>query len=243
MSKKTTIFIPARMASTRFPGKPLAPIDGIPMVVYCARNAKKTGLDVFVCTDTKEVVSVCDLYGIPSILTPEFNTGTDRVAYAVDEVETDYVVNLQGDEPLINASSLSLLIKTLSSLDSESHEIVSGVSYVYSDEAFDPNVVKCALIKKDSSIQYFSRKPLLNIPGNSKNPPYLKQLGLYGMTKNTLKEFASLPQGDLEQSEKVELLRWIENGRRVLGCVIEQKTVSVDTPNDLVDALEIIYKE
>ena len=63
------------------------------------------------------------------------------------------------------------------------------------------------------------------------------------MTKDTLKEFASLPQGDLEQSEKVELLRWIENGRKVLGCVIDQKTVSVDTPNDLVDALEIIYKK
>ena len=243
MQKRTTILIPARMASTRFPGKPLAPIDGTPMVVYCAKNAIETGFDVFVCTDTKEVASVCDLYEIPSILTPEFNTGTDRVAYAVDKIETDYVINLQGDEPLINSKSLNLFIKMLHSLNLESNQIITGISYVNSDEAFDPNIVKCALIRKDSSIQYFSRKPLLNSTNDSKIPPYIKQLGLYGMTKNTLKEFASLPQGDLEKSEKVELLRWIENCRKVKGCVLEQKTVSVDTPEDLVDALELIYKK
>ena len=243
MSKKTTIFIPARMASTRFPGKPLAPIDGIPMVIYCARNAIETGLEVFVCTDTKEVKSVCDLYGISSILTPEFNTGTDRIAYAVNDIETDYVINLQGDEPLINAKSLNSLIKKLNSLDLDSEDIISGISYVNSEEAFDPNIVKCAFLSKKSTIQYFSRKPLLNFPEKSKTSPYVKQIGLYGMTKNTLKVFASLPQGDLEKSEKVELLRWIENDRKVLGCVLDQKTVSVDTPQDLVDALEIIYKK
>ena len=242
MPKKTTILIPARMASTRFPGKPLAPIDGIPMVVYCARNALETGLDVFVCTDTKEVESVCKLYKIPSILTPEFNTGTDRVAYAVDKIETDYVINLQGDEPLINSKSLNLFIEKLHELDLDSNQIITGISYVHSEEAFDPNIVKCALVKNDSSILYFSRKPLLNLAEESKIPPYIKQLGLYGMTKNILKEFASLPQGDLEKSERVELLRWIENGRKIIGFVIEQKTLSVDTPQDLVDALEIIYK-
>lgn len=243
MSKKITIFIPARMASTRFPGKPLAPIDGIPMVVYCAKNALKTGLEVFVCTDTKEVESVCSLYGIPSIMTPKFNTGTDRIAYAVDKVDTDYVINLQGDEPLINSESLKIFIQKVNCLSLESKDIISGISYVNSDEAFDPNIVKCAFIKSNSIIQYFSRKPLLNLPEDSDEAPYIKQLGLYGMTRETLKKFSSLPQGDLEKSEKVELLRWIENDGKIIGCLIKQKTVSVDTPQDLVDVLDIIYQK
>ena len=243
MRINTTILIPARMASTRFPGKPLAPIEGVPMIVYCAQNAKKTGKKVFVCTDSREIDSVCSLYEIPSILTPEFNTGTDRIAYAVEKIDTDYVINLQGDEPLINSKSLKLMIKKLESLSQNSEEIISGISYVNSEQAFDPNVVKCALLEKDLSIQYFSRKPLLNFPEKVDNLPYLKQLGLYGMTKKTLMRFASLSQGNLEKAEKVELLRWIEHGQKVTGCIIDQKTVSVDTPQDLVNVLEIINKK
>ena len=89
MKNKITILIPARMSSTRFPGKPLAPIDGLPMVVYCARNAIKTNLEVIVCTDSKEIFSVCDLYNIKSIMTPECNTGTDRLAIASKQLETE----------------------------------------------------------------------------------------------------------------------------------------------------------
>ena len=150
---------------------------------------------------------------ISSVLTPEFNTGTDRI-FAVDKIDTDYVINLQGDEPLINFASLNLMIKKLESLALDSKEIISGISYVNSEQAFDPNVVKCALLEKDLSIQYLSRKPLLNFPEGVDNLPYLKQLGLYGMTKNTLIRFAALAQGNLEKAEKVELLRWIENGEK-----------------------------
>ena len=91
--KKTTILIPARMASRRFPGKPLALINGIPMIVYCARNAIKTGLEVIVCTDSKEIMSVCSSYDINSILTPEV-IGTDRIAH-VAEFDTENIINLQ----------------------------------------------------------------------------------------------------------------------------------------------------
>ena len=241
MNNKITILIPARMESTRFPGKPLAPINGIPMIVYCARNALETGLDVYVCTDSKEVESVCSLYNVSSILTPKFNTGTDRIAYAAENLKTDYVINLQGDEPLINSQSLKILINKLENLNKNSKEIISGISYINSQEAFDPNIVKCALIKKNLSIQYFSRKPLLNFPDGEEINSYIKQLGLYAMTKETLKEFATLTQGDLEKAERVELLRWLEYGNKIRGCVIDQKTISVDTPQDLVDALEVIY--
>ena len=96
LMNKTAIFIPARMGSTRFPGKPLAPIDGIPMIVYCARNALKTGLEVYVCTDSEEIMAVCSLYKIKAIITPHCETGTDRIAIAAKNMGLSYVINLQG---------------------------------------------------------------------------------------------------------------------------------------------------
>ena len=91
MNKKTAIFIPARMSSTRFPGKPLAPIEGVPMVIYCARNAIKTGLKVYVCTDSEEIMAVCSLYKVNAILTTQCETGTDRIAKAVKNMDLDYI--------------------------------------------------------------------------------------------------------------------------------------------------------
>ena len=89
---KTAIFIPARMESSRFPGKPLAPIDGIPMIVYCARNAIKTGLEVYVCTDSEEIMAVCSLYKVKAIITPDCETGTDRIAIAAKNMDLNYVI-------------------------------------------------------------------------------------------------------------------------------------------------------
>jgi len=237
MKAKTSILIPARMHSSRFPGKPLAPIDGIPMVVYCAMNALKTGLQVYVCTDSKEIKAVCQLYDIRSILTPECDTGTDRVAIAANEIDSEIIINLQGDEPLIDASALSQVISMLPKLNAHSNIIINGIIPIKSEEAFDPNNVKCALVDNNSKIQYLSRKPLLNsVIGNNK-PPYFKQLGLYAMTIKTLRKFSSLPKGKLEEAERVELLRWLENGFTILSCPINSHTISVDTPNDLVEVI------
>ena len=237
--KKTTILIPARLASRRFPGKPLVPINGIPMVVYCARNAIKTGLEVIVCTDSKEIISACSTYNINSVLTPEFNTGTDRIAHVAESLDTENIINLQGDEPLISSISINLIAEKLNSLESESNEIINGISFLNHQLASDSNIVKCAILEKYSRIQYFSRKPLLNNNTNI-NSAYLQQLGLYGMSKNNLKKFSSLPQGNLEKAENVELLRWIENNNFVSACFISENTVSVDTPEDLKEVLKIL---
>ena len=113
MISKPAIFIPARMSSTRFPGKPLAPIEGLPMVIYCAKNAVETGLDVYVCTDSKEIECVCNLYSINCILTKTCATGTDRVSEAIKEVNNEFIINLQGDEPLINSEQLKFFISQL----------------------------------------------------------------------------------------------------------------------------------
>ena len=159
MIKKPAILIPARMQSTRFPGKPLAPIEGIPMVVYCAKNAIKTGLDVYVCTDSKEIECVCKLYGINCILTSICNTGTDRVAAASQEIDNEFIINLQGDEPLLNSESLKIFISSLNILEVKKDIIVNGITPVKSDLAFDPNNVKCAFVEREnkggSSLELF----------------------------------------------------------------------------------------
>ena len=240
MNSKTAIFIPARMKSSRFPGKPLAPIDGIPMVVYCARNAIQTGLDVFVCTDSEEIIAVCSLYNVKAILTPECETGTDRIALASKDMDLEYIINLQGDEPLIDCDSLNSFISMITLLKEEKNLIISAVTDVNSEEAFDPNNVKCVLIKNKSIIQYLSRKPLLNSTEEDLKPSYFKQLGLYAMSKNNLNLFANMQKGDLEAAEKVELLRWIEHGNKLAPFHIKKETVSVDTPNDLVKVLNKI---
>ena len=238
--KKTTVLIPARMASSRFPGKPLALINGLPMIVCCAKNAIKTGLEVIVCTDSKDIKSACSLYNITSILTPEFDTGTDRLAHVVKSLDTENIINLQGDEPLISSSSINLIAQKLNSLKPESEEIINGISFLNPNLVSDPNIVKCAFIEKYAKIQYFSRSPLLNTSDQKSNLQYIKQLGLYGMSKKNLIDFSSLPQGKLEKAEKVELLRWIENNKLVKGCMIFEKTLSVDTPQDLLDVLDMI---
>tara|TARA_A100001388_G_scaffold263876_1_gene234681 strand:- start:191 stop:922 length:732 start_codon:yes stop_codon:yes gene_type:complete len=240
MINDPAIFIPARMSSTRFPGKPLAPIEGLPMVIYCAKNALKTGLSVFVCTDSKEIECVCDLYNIKCIHTKKCATGTDRVSQAIKEVDNDFIINLQGDEPLINSDQLKKFISSLKILEKKENTIINGITPIKSDLAFDPNNVKCAILEKDSKILYYSRKPLLNDVEHSSENSYYKVLGLYGMSRKTLLKFASLQEGKLEMAERVELLRWIENGYEIYGSILKTNSISVDTPQDLVDVIDII---
>ena len=237
---KTAIFIPARMESSRFPGKPLAPIDGIPMIVYCARNAIKTGLEVYVCTDSEEIMAVCSLYKIKAIMTPHCETGTDRIAIAAKNMGLSYVINLQGDEPLIDLDSINLVISMLPILEKKENAIINAIKDINSEEAFDPNNVKCAVLGNLSIIQYLSRKPLLNSEEESEKPNYFKQLGLYAMSVNNLQKFANMQKGELEKAERIELLRWLENGNELIPCQIVKETISVDTPNDLVKVLSKI---
>lgn len=233
MNDKLGILIPARMESVRFPGKPLSPIGGIPMVIYCAENAKKTGYPTYVCTDSKDILSVCKLHNVSCIETPRFNTGTDRVAWSAKELELDYIVNLQGDEPLITDLYLNLFISEFLDSQSESSKIQCGVTKIDPKEAFDPNNVKCAISFELNKILYFSRKPLLNSNDKANLEPYYKQIGLYGMNFRNLQIFTSLEQGKLELCENVELLRWIENDKLINPCLLDVKNISVDSPADL----------
>ena len=227
------------MESVRFPGKPLAPLNGVPMIVYCAKNVINAGQSVRVCTDSEAICSVCKLYDIPHILTPSFNTGTDRVAWAAQQYESDIVVNLQGDEPLITSNDIEAfvdhLVRSLPADDSNDL-IVNAVSPLDSLNAFDPNNVKCS-ISHNNQILYLSRKA---IPNSPEPDSYYKQLGLYGMSFNTLLSFSTMRQTQLELAEKIEMIRWLDNSRLLTSFVIDHPTVSVDTPEDFVKAIALL---
>ena len=234
---RPSIFIPARMESTRFPGKPLAPIDGIPMIVYIAKNAADTNFQTYVCTDSREIAEVCKLYSIDVILTPEFTTGTDRVAWASVETGSDFSINLQGDEPLITTDKLSQFIGFCLDNYNENYTY-NALSRVGSIEAFDPNNVKCVFSSVLNKILYFSRCPLSSALSEDIEKPYFKQLGLYAMSSLMLKQFSSSPQTPLELTERVELMRLIENGHHVVPYDLDVSTISVDTPDDFIKVLD-----
>ena len=236
-----SIFIPARMQSTRFPGKPLAPIDGIPMIVYIAINASNSGYPTYVCTDSKEIAEVCKLYSVNVIITPEFATGTDRVAWASQNVGSDFSVNLQGDEPLITSGNLRQFIDYCIDNYDEQY-IFNALTRVGSREAFDPNNVKCVFSSTLNKILYFSRCPISCGTGSASDSdkPYFKQLGLYAMSSRMLKLFSSLSQSPLELTERIELIRLIENGHHIVPYDLEQSTISVDTPEDFIKVLDFL---
>ena len=150
----TAVLIPARLESSRFPGKALAPIDGTPMVVLCAQNALLSGLPTFICSDSHLISKTCELYGINHILTPSFNTGTDRVNWASNQLSYNYIINLQGDEPLINASAIKTLGDSIILYDNQSLSVVNGLSSLPENRAFDPNNVK-AVLSTENKILFF----------------------------------------------------------------------------------------
>lgn len=232
------ILIPSRMESERFPGKPLAPIGGIPMVIYCARNAMATGYNTYICTDSDLISEAARQYGIKSILTPRFATGTDRVNWAGKEIGAEYIINLQGDEPLIQPEAIRRMGEEVVQAHDTKKTIFNGVINLENELAYDPNNVK-AVVRLNKTICYLSRKAIRNTnkPGSF---IYTKQLGLYAFHKNALDHYARLDQSPLELAEKIEMLRWIDYGYDLNAVYSETQSISVDTPEDLSEVKEAL---
>ena len=235
---RIAVLIPCRMESLRFPGKPLAPIHGIPMVVRCAQNAIKSGYKSYICTDSRIVEQSAKLYGMPVMLTPKFETGTDRVAWASTKIAAELIINLQGDEPLVNGEAINKFGEQCIKNCVDDSTILNGVCILDPSKAFDPNNVKVAA-GESGRIVYLSRKAVKSFDSEH-GLCYVKQIGLYGFTKSALDKFSRMAQSPLEKSEKVEMLRWIESGNALLSCSLDCASVSVDTPEDLVEAEQIL---
>ena len=230
---KTVAIIPCRYQSSRLPGKPLKEICGLPMYFHVYTQALKCNEldDVLVATDDLRIRDSCIKHGVPVVMTSSnCVTGTDRVAEAVQLISCDIVVNVQGDEPMIDPESIDRVVRGIKNKSgifaTNAYTIINDISDIE-----NPHIVK-AVISNDDKALMFSRSP---IPYKKNQPPiYRRQLGLYAFTKKTLLMFPKLRMGEIEQSEDVEMLRIIENGHVLKMVEVAKNSVAVDTLDDLL---------
>jgi 3-deoxy-manno-octulosonate cytidylyltransferase (CMP-KDO synthetase) len=225
--------IPARLASTRLPGKVLRPIAGVPMLgwVYRASLACPQLDQVLIATDSSEVVAYADSEGWPSVMTsPDLPSGTDRVHAVSGLIDADIYVNIQGDEPLLRREHIDALLRPFALAAAEVTTLSTPCTPA---EVDDPNAVK-VVTAGDGRALYFSRA---SIPYNRgiATPPR-KHLGLYAYRKAALARFAALPPSPLEMTERLEQLRLLENGINIYVEHTTFTTIGVDTEADLLAA-------
>ena len=239
--------IPARYASTRFPGKPLAELMGKPMIQWVYERV--TGLldRVMVATDDERILNAVQAWGGEALLTsPDHPSGTDRCLEAYLKLKEDYdvVINIQGDEPFIHPSQIELL---KAAFQNPATQIATLVKPFSSDDDFEhlsnPNTPKVLLNAKGQAI-YFSRSVIPYIRSKHhtewlKSHTFYKHIGIYAYRPHILKEITSLPTSNLEKAESLEQLRWIENGYAVQTMITNEETIGIDTPEDLERAIKI----
>ncbi len=226
--------IPARFASIRFPGKPLAPLAGRPMVLHvweAARSAKRLDRVVVATDDERIAACVREAGGEARMTSAEAKSGTDRVAEVARSLPADAYVNLQGDEPLMPGENVDRAVETL--LAGDGRSIATLAVPASSADAADPNAVKVAAAP-DGRALYFSRSAIPFFRNGS--PAYRKHLGIYAYRANVLAEIAKLPPSPLERAESLEQLRWLEAGYTIWVGEAAGDSIGVDTPADLADA-------
>jgi 3-deoxy-manno-octulosonate cytidylyltransferase (CMP-KDO synthetase) len=242
--------IPARYASTRFPGKPLAMLGGKPMVQRVYEQVKDLLDYVCVATDDERIYKAVEAFGGNVIMTSETHkSGTDRCYEAAKKVDGDYdvVINIQGDEPFIQPEQIETVKKCF--VDSDTH-IATLVKPFDKDTSIEllenPNSPKVVVDNRWHAL-YFSRSVIPYMRGKErsewlKNHDYYKHIGLYAYKMNVLREITSLPQSELEKTESLEQLRWLENGYTIKVGVCHTETIGIDTPEDLARA-ELFLKQ
>ena len=232
MNNRTAAIIPARFASTRFPGKVLAELCGKPMIQWVYEKAASSiANEVLVATDNQDVLETVEAFGGNAVLTSaDHPSGTDRICEAAREIDCDIIVNIQGDEPLIPVEVINDLIVLMQS----NPEIEMGTVGVPGsrDELTDPNKVKVVVDNFDFAL-YFSRALIPFLREGGVDTQVLLHWGIYAYRKATLEQFVSLPEGTLETCEKLEQLRALENGIKIYLMRSSLESIGVDTPEDL----------
>lgn len=248
MKKLSTIaIIPARYASTRFPGKPLAMIAGKEMLRHVYDNVHATELfdKVVIATEDDRIRIPAEEWGAEVMMTsPEHPSGTDRCAEVVKNLKVDgdtVIVNIQGDEPFISQSPLETLLAIFDDADAEIGTIYQALSPM--EDPKDPNMVKLVLAN-DGKALYFSRAviPFIRDKSSALVARHFKHIGLYGYRAKTLLELASLEPGTLEKAESLEQLRWLQHGYSIYAREAVCKLSAVDTPEDLEKAERFFWE-
>jgi 3-deoxy-manno-octulosonate cytidylyltransferase (CMP-KDO synthetase) len=235
--------IPARYASSRLPGKPLAQIAGKPMIQHVVERVRKAKnlTRVVVATDDERVKKAVEGFGGEAVLTrADHRTGTDRVAEVAAHVPAEIYVNVQGDEPLIDPGTIDSLVSAL--LEDDSVQIATPCSAIRRpNDIMDPHITK-VVRDFDGNALYFSHAPIPWVRDRDGDVvvTHWKHLGLYAFRRDALLEFPTLPPGELERAEQLEQLRWLENGFRVRVVETEYDAVSVDVPEDIPRVEEIL---
>ncbi len=236
---KTVVVIPARLASTRLPNKVLADIVGHPMLwhIYqrCLQATKVS--EVHIATDAKEVAIAVQSWGGKVWMT-EANcaSGTERIVAILEQLEADIIINVQGDQPLIEPELINQLIEIFEK-NEPIPDIVTPAYLIDNDKIFDPNLVKITR-RHDGYALYFSRSPIPYVrDSKTENWPqstqFLGHIGIYGYRRQVLKAYHSFPKSPLEEAEKLEQLRFLQAGKNILTFITSYRPISVDTQADL----------
>ncbi len=246
---KTLGIIPARYASTRFPGKPLVQIQGMSMIERVYKQALQSIKlqEVIVATDDDRIAEhVKSFAGNVMLTNVSHASGTDRCAEVLAKQTTsfDAVINIQGDEPFIQPEQIDLLISCFDDKEVQIATLVKKIITV--DELKNPNTPKVVLAQNGDAI-YFSRQAIpfkkdVSIDEWLQHGTYYKHIGIYGYKAQTLPKLTVLPQGKLEQVESLEQLRWLENSYRIRAKVTNLETIAIDSPEDLEKAKKYFSK-
>ncbi len=227
--RSCAIVIPARMGSTRFPGKPLCDLLGKPMVQWVVEAARRSGIasTVVVATPDREIMDACVGFGAEAVLTSASHaTGTDRLAEVAERLQADVYVNVQGDEPLVSPASIRACAEPM--LEDSDVPMASVYSTCAPHEWEDPSVVKVVTDAGGYAL-YFSRFAI-PYPRNERLAPVKKHVGIYAYRGDVLQAFGGWPMGELERAESLEQLRFLHHGVRIRMSEGEGAEMAVDTP-------------
>ncbi|MDP7397019.1 MAG: 3-deoxy-manno-octulosonate cytidylyltransferase [Lentisphaeria bacterium] len=243
-SQRVVAVIPARYASTRFPGKPLVPILRKPMIEWVYERTAATAVDeVLVATDDERIAECVERFGGRCVMTsPDHPTGTDRIAEVARNLDTHWILNVQGDEPLIPSDVLDQLIARMRG-QGQSEMGTVAVPIQHDDPEFtDPNIVK-VVVDAAGNAMYFSRSGIPCDRDGGADVQALAHWGIYMYTADLLQRFVKWPQGQLERCERLEQLRAMENGVRIQVLVGRGRCLGVDTPEDVARAEALLQAE
>lgn len=237
--------IPARYASTRFPGKPLALLGGKPVIQHVYEKVATMLEAAYVATDDERIYDVVKAFGGQVVMTrTDHKSGTDRIEEAIEKIggEWDVVVNVQGDEPFVAKSQLDTICHCF---DDPTTQIATlGKPFESMEAVQNPNSPKI-VVDNMGFAMYFSRSVIPYVRGKEKSSwlthyPFLKHLGIYAYRKDVLRQVTQLPQSSLEIAESLEQLRWLQNGFKIKVGTTDVETVGIDTPQDLERAEEFL---
>jgi len=237
---KKIAMIPARYAATRFPAKLMQLLGNKTVILHTYNNTVATGLfdEVMVVTDSEIIYNEIVNNGGKALMSfKAHESGSDRIAEAIADMDVDIVVNVQGDEPFVQKEPLEKLLEVFS----DENVQVASLMQVLHDELFiaDPNYVKVAVDKNNNALM-FSRSPIPYHRDKNITPVYYEHIGVYAFRKQALLNFTAWPITPLEAAEKIECLRYLENGISIKMIVTEYMGVEIDTPEDLVRAASLL---